>query len=407
MTRGLALACVLLALAPGLTRAQIAPSGAQMPDAKQMSGTPLPVPDLPPGTLTVRVVRGSMANVISAHPVELLGGATPLRLDTNESGRAEFRGLRIGSRVKAVTTVDGERLESQEIEVPALGGIRVALVATDPEAVKRAAEDEALAKTPAQPGIVVLGEQSRFVFELGDDGLHVFAIMQIVNSARTPVQPPAPLVFDVPSTANNASVLEGSSPQATAAGKRITVNGPFAPGTTMVQFAYAMPLSSGEVTVEQKIPAAISQVAAAAQKVGELHMTSPQFSQHREITAEGGQLYLVGQGPGLRAGETIVFNFTGVPHAPVWPRNLALGLAVLLLAAGAWGSLQKPPAASPDAARRSRLESKRDRLFTELTTLEAQHRQQAIDPGRYAERRTELIAALERVYAELDEDAAA
>ena len=34
-------------------------ASAQMPDARQMSGVPLPVPDLAPGTVTVRVVRGN------------------------------------------------------------------------------------------------------------------------------------------------------------------------------------------------------------------------------------------------------------------------------------------------------------------------------------------------------------
>ena len=65
-------------------------SGAQMPDAKQMSGIPLPVGDLAPGTVTVRVVRGSMANVIPGQVVELTGGPSPLSAKTNDAGRAEI-----------------------------------------------------------------------------------------------------------------------------------------------------------------------------------------------------------------------------------------------------------------------------------------------------------------------------
>jgi hypothetical protein len=56
--------------------------------------------------------------------------------------------------------------------------------------------------------------------------------------------------------------------------------------------------------------------------------------------------------------------------------------------------------------RRKRLDTRRDRLFAELTTLEQQHREQAIDPERYAARRRELVKALERVYAQLDDEAA-
>ncbi len=371
-----------------------------------MSGVPLPVVDLAPGTVTVRVVRGSMANVINGHPVELHGGPTLLTVTTNSTGRAEFQGLRVGTRVKAVTTVDGERLESQEFEVPQNGGIRVALVATDPEAAAREARDKALAQGPAQPGMVVIGEQSRFIFEIGDDGLNVFNIMQILNTARVPVQPPAPVVFDLPAESSNAAVLQGSSPQAALAGKRVTVSGPFAPGTTLVQFAYAIPISSGEITVKQPLPAPLSQLLVMAQKVGEMRLTSPQLTQQREMQAEG-QPYIRAQGPGLKAGDTVAFTFSGLPHAPVWPRNVALACAVLILLAGAWGSTRRAGPRAPAKARRGRLEAKRDRLFNELTLLEDQHRRGAIDPDRYAERRRELVAALERVYAELDEEAAA
>ena len=38
------------------------------------------------------------------------------------------------------------------------------------------------------------------------------------------------IVFDLPREARSATVIEGSSPQATANGPRITITGPFAPG---------------------------------------------------------------------------------------------------------------------------------------------------------------------------------
>lgn len=406
MIRALALSVMLALLAGVVASAQIPPSGAQMPDASQMSGVPLPVGDLAPGTVTVRVVRGSMANVIAGHPVELQGGPTVLTVTTNTTGRAEFQGLRVGTRVKAVTTVDGERLESQEFEVPQNGGVRVALVATDPEAAKREAQDRALAQGPSQPGMVVLGEQSRFVFEIGEDGLNVFSIMQVMNTARTPVQPPAPLVFPLPKGFTNAALLQGSSPQAALAGNEVRVTGPFAPGATLVQFAYVLPLSSAERTIRQVLPAPLTQLTVVAHKVGGTNLTSPQIAQHREMQADG-RTYIMAQGPGLRVGETVVINLTGLPHSPVWPRNLAVGAAILILLLGAWGSRLTGPAGASVQARRSRLEAERDRLFGELTDLEESHRLQRIEADPYAARRRELIAALERVYAELDEEAAA
>jgi hypothetical protein len=303
-------------------------------------------------------------------------------------------------------TVKGERLESREFEMPDSGGIRVALVATDPDTERRAAEDRKLAQMPAQPGMVVLGDQTRFVFEMGDEGLNVFNIIEILNTARTPVQPQAPVVFDLPDVAQSPGILDGSTPQAVLAGKRLTVNGPFAPGPTLVQFAYTVPFGASDLTIEQRLPASLNQVSVMAQKVGNLHLLSPQMADHREMAAEG-QTYIVGQGPALKAGDTITFNFTGLPNVPTWPRNVALMLAILVLAAGVYGSTRTGKAAAAEQARLRKLQGKRDRLFAELTALEQRRRDNAIEPSRYSAERRDLVAALERVYAEMDEEAAA
>jgi hypothetical protein len=219
----LALAAAVLLAAPSALHAQ-APAGVQMPDARQMSGVPLPVGDLAPGTVTVRVVRGTMANVIAGQTVDLTGGSSPLSAKTNDAGRAEFTGVTPGTRVKASATVNGERLESQEFTVPSAGGVRVALVATDPATQKPAQEGGQLAQAPAQAGTVVLGERSRFVIEMGDEALNVFSLFDIVNSARVPVQPAQAVVFDLPEAALGAGILDGSTPQAVVAGKQVSLS---------------------------------------------------------------------------------------------------------------------------------------------------------------------------------------
>ncbi len=385
-------------------------TAAQMPDPRQMSGLPLPVSDVAPGTVTVRVIRGALTNPVTGQEVQLVGPATGLKGVTNESGRAEFSNLPAGTRVKAITTVDGERLESEEFSVPSTGGVRLMLVAADPGAPKPAAESDsraqALSTSPAQPGTVVLGDQSRFVFEFNDEGLSVFNIFQIVNTARTPVQPLEPVVFELPDGAEGAAVLQDSSPQATLAGRQIRIAGPFAPGATLVQFAYTIEYSGDALTLEQKLPVGMSQFAVLAQKVGETHLLSPQMAQHREMNAEG-QTYIVGQGPAIKAGEVVTFNFTGLPHAPLWPRNVALALAVLILGTGAWASLRQTSAKKSRDTRRRKLEEKRELLFERVTALEDRHRNGRVDARQYAIERRDLVAALERVYIELDEEAAA
>ena len=86
-------------------------SARQMPDARQMSGTPLPVPDLSPGSVSVRLIKGSLSNALAGQTVELQG-PSPVKALTNDQGRAEFANLQPGTRVKAVAVVAGERLES-------------------------------------------------------------------------------------------------------------------------------------------------------------------------------------------------------------------------------------------------------------------------------------------------------
>jgi hypothetical protein len=307
--------------------------------------------------------------------------------------------------VKATATVGTETIESEEFEVPSAGGIRVALVATDPELEKKAAEDRKLAQGPAQPGIVVLDDQSRFVIEMGDESLSVYNIVQILNTAKTPVQPAQPVVFELPAGAVGAGILQGSSPQAKVAGSIVTVDGPFAPGQTLVQFAYSMPYSGPDLSFNLKVPVPLMRLTVLAQRVGDLHLASPQFAGQRDMNAEG-QNFIVAQGPALRAGDAVTFNFTGLPHAPTWPRTFALITAVAILGAGVWGSLRTGRASADEQERQKKLNSRRDRLFADLADLEQQHRAGTIDQEEFAARRRELVAALDRVYAELDQEAA-
>ncbi len=401
----LRIAAVLMVAAAALGGATVV-ARAQMPDPRQMAGRPLPVGDLPVGTVTVRVVRGAMTNVIAGQQVELSGAGRPMSATTDAQGRAEFPGLAPGTTVMAATVVDGERLESQPFAVPASGGVRVALVAGLGQDGGPAGATPAAPSGPVETGAVTLGSQSRFVVEMADEALSVFNLLEVVNPAAAAVQPRVPLVFELPANAQGAGALQASASQLTVAGTRVTAAGPFPPGSTLLQFGYSMPISGATLTFEQKLPAALSQFSLMAQKVGAMTVTSPQIAEHREMPVQD-QTFIVAKGPAVAAGSAITLSFSGLPHQPLWPRNLALALAGLILAAGTWAVLRARPLTADEADRRRRLEAKRDRAFAELTALEEQHRAGAVAPDRYAERRRELVAALERLYAELDGEAAA
>src|SRR5262245_3545373 len=117
----------------------VANAAAQM-DFRQASGIPRPVDDLPAGTISIRVIRGDLSHPVVNQPVELRVGDDVRTVNTDPEGRAEFVVATTGT-VRASTTVDGQRLESQPFPAPGAGAVRMLLVAADKEAAARAAEE--------------------------------------------------------------------------------------------------------------------------------------------------------------------------------------------------------------------------------------------------------------------------
>ena len=255
-----------------------------MPDPSLIHGRALPAPELPAGTVTVRVVREAIGNNIVGQEVRLTVAGSARTAQTDAEGRAEFPGLPSGAEVRAETTVNGEQLVSEPLTVPGSGGVRVILVAGIKEAATRA-QQQAAAEAAAPPvkGVVALGPNSRVAIEFQDDALQMFYILDIVNNARARVDIGGPLILDLPEGAGGATVLQGSSPSATVSGDRLTVTGPFAAGATSVQVAFRLAHTGPNLEVQQTWPVALEQLTVAAEKVGALSIASPQFSTVGEI----------------------------------------------------------------------------------------------------------------------------
>src|SRR6476661_3456093 len=132
-------------------------------------------------------------------------------------------------------------------------------------------QDEAKAlEAPPVKGTVVFGGDTRLLMQFRDDALQVFYVLDIVNNARNRVDIGGPLIIDLPSSAAGAGTLEGTTPSATVNGNRLTVVGPFAPGTTSVQIGYQLRHDTSKLQFEQTWPAALQQVTVGVQKVGNL-----------------------------------------------------------------------------------------------------------------------------------------
>jgi hypothetical protein len=375
-----------------------------MPDPSLIHGRAIPAPELPAGTVTVRVVREAIGNNVSGQQVRVTAGGTTRTATTDELGRAEFPGLPPGAEVRAEATVDGEALASQPFAVPTSGGLRVILVAGLERAAERRRQEEAkeLAAPPTR-GAVVLGPNSRIIMEFHDDALFAFYVLEIVNNARTRVDTGEPIVIDLPDEAVGATVREGSFPGAVINGTRLTIQGPFPSGTTPVQVQFRLRYGGSTHTFSQAFPVPLQRVTLGVQKKGgDVTLTSGQFTSVSDIPTEDGNVYAVGTGDALAAGTPLTVTISNLPAHSRVPRVVALGLALSVVGFGVWLAAT---GRRGDDARRA-LVTRRDALLDDLAKLEAQRRAGAVAPDKYEARRKRMVGELERIYGELDEASA-
>jgi hypothetical protein len=390
---------------------------AQMPDLSQMSGRSLPSPDLPTGTVSVRVIRGAITNNVTGAEVRLEGGAHALTVATDGSGRAMFPNVTPGSTWRAVVTVDGERLESQPFVVPSSGGLRVILAAgvaggkgsagTAGNAggagnAGSAGNAGAAAQAPV-PGELLLGSQSRLVIELAEGSLEVYGLFNLGNTHATPIITPQPIVFQTPDNARNTSVLEGSTPQAKADGNKVTVTGPFAPGETPLQIAYRIPYEGDTVTIAQTLPLTMRQATVIVRKLGNVRVEMPGVRGQREAQFEG-RTYIVVNADRVDANGQLNVRLRGLPHRPYWPRYTALGLAALMALVGLWLAIQPDRGALDDTDART-LRTRRLGLFEQLVAVERRLLDRRVLNTRQGDDQDEdgLLALREALVAEIED----
>ncbi len=372
--------------------------GAQ-PDPRQMSGIPRPDPNLPDGTITVRVIRGTFANNVVGHPVELLAGDSLSTAETDVEGRAIFTSLSPGARVSVTTVLDGQTLESQPFTTPGSGGVAVMLVGVAGDG----GGDPTLASV-ARPGRVTLGQESRILIELGEENIEVYYLLDVLNVADTPIEPQTSFEFTLPSGAQAGTVLEGSTPRAVVDGPRAWVSGAFPPGVTPVRLAYILPYAGGSLALSQTFPSDFDQLLVLVEQWGAMDVASPLIDRRGETEADstGGSALLWAAGGSVPAGRPIVLELSGLPHHSGWPRIIALSLSGLIVAVSVWGG-SGAGGSDTEAQRLAGLRIAREKLFTALVKVERQHRQGKIGATRYGTRRAELIGQLQGVLQDLDE----
>ena len=363
------------------------------PDPRQMSGLPLPDPALADGTITVRVIRGRITNNVPGQVVELRQGDTVETAVTDDEGRATFLTLNPGQEVQASTELDGEQIDSQRFPVPGRGGVRVMLVGIDPENPPQ----------PAVAGAVTLSGESWIQVELIEASVEVYYLFEVFNPESVPVEPLVPMAFDLPRGAEGSTVLRGSSPRTRVDGRRVELPGPFEPGATPLQVAYILPYSGESLAISQDLPVDLETLLVSVEEWGDVDFVSSQVNRRMELPASEtrGVPYSLGSGPRIPTGQPVSIELVGLPHRSQTPSTVTLILAVGIMAFGVWGVLGQPETTTA-APHRAALETRREKLFTDLVKVERQHRGGKIGPTKYSSRRRELFGVLEQVYRELD-----
>lgn len=392
---GVAVSSVAMVLLMGLGTAPVL----AQPDLRQMAGVPLPSGELPPGTVSVRVVRQTVTQNLPGVEVTLDANGAMQTGTSDANGRAQFAGIAAGATVSVRATVDGEEVRSQAFTLPSASGVRVLLPFGLAASGAASPAAPAAPSEPAVTGAIALGDETRLVVEIVEGSLEVYYILQFLNGTPQAVDP-GPVQFDLPRGAVGAAILEGSSSRASISGTHVTVTAPFPPGPTLVQIGYRMPVRSSSLAFDQVVPASVPQTTLVVRKLPGIDVASPQIANRREVPIED-RTYILATGPALGANDRISLQVDGLPAHAAWPRYVSLSLSGLVVLAGVWLSRSR----RDDGADKSRsaLERQREHLLGEVVKLHQQRDAGSLDAPTLEAKRAPVVRKLERIYASLDE----
>ena len=181
-------------------------------------------------------------------------------------------------------------------------------------------------------------------------------------------------------------------------GPRVIVNGPFPPGSTLVQVGASFTETSGSFDLVQRFPAPLTEYAVIVKKVGDTKMSSAQLAGQQVIPAQG-ETFLGAEGTPVAAGQPLTVSLTDMPHHSAAPRRTALALALGIVLVGVWAATRISDDPATRGSERKRLIARREKLLADLVRLERDPRD-----DRYRARREEIVAALENIYGALDSD---
>ena len=161
-------------------------------------------------------------------------------------------------------------------------------------------------------------------------------------------------------------------------------------------------MGSGTLEIAQTFPALMDHLSLIVKKVGDMKLASAQIDRQQEEAIQGTPV-IIGAGSNLPAGHPITISLSGLAHHSNTPRRVTLAIAMIIILAGVWGFTRTSDSPTV-ASEHKRLIGRREKLLQELVRLEQDRRKGKVEPQRADSRRRELFAALEPIYAALDDE---
>src|SRR5262249_6821214 len=177
---------------------------------------------------------------------------------------------------------------------------------------------------------------------------------------------------------------------------------PLPPGRTQLRFGFVLPVESADLAFSQMMPLAMDGVRMIVERTDKMSIDGATARQREERDHQGRKFFLVGSNEMQPPQVPIQLGLHGLPVESRRGAWAALGTSLAIALWGFVAARRPTRAASGAAAERKKLEARRERLLMELVLFEEARRAGRMEEARSAERREQLVAALERIYRELD-----
>ena len=396
---------------------------AQEGDAQAMAARPLMVGDLPVGTVTVRVGRGSLSNAavgvdVVASVTAPAGKATVRTEKTKADGRATFADLPVGAEFQAQALVDGQRLQTASFAIPAEGGARLMLLSQQDQ---EAGEDQA-APTPANPhagahshggnptgsagdagegtsdpSVVRVSSSSKLLIDLREDALAVMENLVLENTSdRSFRSDHGGIAIPLPAGAHEVEAIEGGARMQLEQGSTLFLREAIPPAsshTPPVQARFGFFVSTaGEssVILRQPMPLGIETPVVMVPESVHLTLAAPGLQAMASQTDDRGARIQVFQLASVPRNGVLSITVSGLPTRGALGKTIAAVLVAALVFAVVLGWRRPRADKRPEKSR-----DRRDGLFAELVEVERARRAAGAGDAPLTQRRAELVAAIE------------